>query len=199
MARKFKEARQMRKLTAVEASEKLGVSQPALSAWESGRKSPTVENLIGMAELYGVTTDYLLGRSNEPKGITENRALTAEELRIRNGQPVWSERHGWLLVDAAACCLLRADGTKLPLLDSGELYPMPFAFAEANLAEKKPLRREELTPNISVWVEPISPDSTLRNELRGWFRIYDTFAENEVGNRFTLSSYTAKWLAFSEG
>ena len=32
MARKFKEARQMRKLTAVEASEKLGVSQPALSA-----------------------------------------------------------------------------------------------------------------------------------------------------------------------
>ena len=150
-----------------------------------------------MAELYGVTTDYLLGRSNEPQGMTENRALTAEELRIRNSQPVWSERHGWLLVDAAACCLLRADGGKLPLLDSGELYPMPFAFAEARPVEQKPLRREELTPGISVWVEPISPDADLRNELRGWYRIYDTFAENEVGNHFPICRYNSNWLAFT--
>ena len=92
MARKFKEARQMMKLTAVEAADRLGVSQAALSSWESGRKSPTIENLIGMADIYGVTTDYLLGRSNEPQGISDNRALTAKELRIRNGMPVWSER-----------------------------------------------------------------------------------------------------------
>ena len=68
MARKFKEARQLKKLTGVEAAEQLGVSQPALTAWENGRKTPTVENLIAMANLYGVTTDFLLGRSNEPQG-----------------------------------------------------------------------------------------------------------------------------------
>ncbi|MBR4132323.1 MAG: helix-turn-helix transcriptional regulator, partial [Oscillospiraceae bacterium] len=117
MARKFREARQMNKLTVVEAAEKLGIKQPSLSAWENGSRTPTVDNLIAMAELYGVTTDYLLGRAKEPQGNLENRALTAEELRIRNGMPVWSGRYGWLLVDAGAGFLLRPDGAKVPLLD----------------------------------------------------------------------------------
>ena len=118
MARQFKEARQMKKLTAVEAAEHLGVTKAALSSWESGKKSPTVENLIALAELYGVTTDYLLGRTSEPQSDPGSRALTTEELRVRNGQPVWSERHGWLLVDAGAGFLLRSDGAKLPLLNT---------------------------------------------------------------------------------
>ena len=196
MARKFKEARQMHKLTIAEAAERLGVSSAALSTWESGKKSPTLDNLIGMAELYGVTTDYLLGRSNEPHGNSGTRALAPEELRIRNGMPVWSERHGWLLVDAATSCLLRSDGAKLPLLDAGELFVVAPAYAEASLPQRSVLRRDELKSGISVWVEPISTDAGLRNELRGWYRICDTFAENDVGNRFALSSYTAKWLAF---
>ena len=52
MARLFKEARQMHKLTIAEAAEQHGVSSAALSTWESGKKSPTLGNLIGMAELY---------------------------------------------------------------------------------------------------------------------------------------------------
>lgn len=188
----------MYKLTIAEAADQLGVSSAALSTWESGKKSPTLDNLIGMAELYGVTTDYLLGRTNEPQGNSGSHALSPEEIRIRNGMPVWSERHGWLLVDTAASCLLRSDGTKLPLLDAGELFMTEPANAKAPLPEKKPLRREDLTPGRSVWVEPISPDADMRNELRGWYRIYDTFAENDVGNRFPLSSYTARWLAYTE-
>ena len=198
MARKFREARQMKKLTAGEAAERLGVTKAALSSWESGKKSPTVENLIGMAELYGVTTDYLLGRASEPQSDLGSRALTAEELRVRNGQPVWSERHGWLLVDAGAGFLLRSDGAKLPLLEAGELFQMPSAFAVDMTLERAPLRREDLAPGISVWVEPISTDPALRAELRGQYQIGETFAENDVGNRFPLSSYTARWLAFQE-
>lgn len=198
MARKFKEARQMHKLTIAEAADRLGVSSAALSTWESEKKSPTLDNLIGMAELYGVTTDYLLGRASEPQSDPGSRALTAEELRVRNSQPVWSERHGWLLVDPGAGFLLRSDGVKLPLLDAGELFQMPPAFATDPTPERTPLRREDLTPGISVWVEPISPDSALRAELRGRYQIGETFAENDVGNRFSLSSYTARWLAFQE-
>ena len=198
MARRFKEARQMHKLTIADAAERLGVSSAALSTWESGKKSPTLDNLIGMAELYGVTTDYLLGRSNEPHGNSGTQALAPEELRIRNGMPVWSERHGWLLVDATASCLLRSDGTRLPLLDAGELFVAEPAYAAAPLPQRSALRRDELKPGTSVWVEPISPDAGLRDELRGWYRIYDTFAENDVGHRFPLSSYTARWLAFAE-
>ena len=39
----------------------LGVSQPTLSAWEGERKNPSVESLIQMSELYGVSMDFLLG------------------------------------------------------------------------------------------------------------------------------------------
>ena len=35
----------------------LGVSQPTLSAWEGERKNPSVESLIQMSELYGVSRD----------------------------------------------------------------------------------------------------------------------------------------------
>lgn len=38
----------------------LGVSQPTLSAWEGERKNPSVESLIQMSELYGVSVDFLL-------------------------------------------------------------------------------------------------------------------------------------------
>ena len=61
MPRRYKEARQAKKIKLTDAADILGVSQPALSAWEGERKSPTIDNLIRMAEEYEVSTDYLLG------------------------------------------------------------------------------------------------------------------------------------------
>lgn len=40
----------------------LGVKAPSVSNWESGKTLPTADNLIALANLYGVTIDYLLGR-----------------------------------------------------------------------------------------------------------------------------------------
>lgn len=53
MSRQFKAARKANHLKLNEAADKLGVSQPTLSSWESGRKTPTVDNLIKMATPYG--------------------------------------------------------------------------------------------------------------------------------------------------
>ena len=49
-----------------------------------------------------------------------------------------------------------------------------------------------------MWVEPISPDSLLRDELRGWYHRKDQYVENEYGNRFYLDTYDAKWLGFEK-
>lgn len=55
MPRKFKEAQQINKLKVIEAAAKLGISQPTLSAWGGGkRKSPGLDHLENMANLYGV-------------------------------------------------------------------------------------------------------------------------------------------------
>jgi len=67
MPKQFKTARQINKLKVIEAAEKLGISQPTLSAWEGERKSPSIDSLENMANLYGVTTDFLLGRSDNQR------------------------------------------------------------------------------------------------------------------------------------
>ena len=61
MPRQFKQARNINKLKMTDAASKLGISQPTLSAWEGERRSPSIESLEHMADLYGVTTDFLLG------------------------------------------------------------------------------------------------------------------------------------------
>lgn len=43
----------------------LSVSPSAVSRWESGEKSPSIENIVKLAEFFNVSTDYLLGLTNE--------------------------------------------------------------------------------------------------------------------------------------
>lgn len=60
MPRQFKAARKLNHLKVTEAAQRLQVSQPTLSAWEGERKSPNLENLEKMADLYSVTAYFLL-------------------------------------------------------------------------------------------------------------------------------------------
>lgn len=71
-------------------------------------------------------------------------------------------------------------------------------FADPASPQGQPLSRLELHPQREVWLEPISCDTHLREELRGWYRIKSRWAENEYGNRFYLDTYGAKWLAFDK-
>lgn len=192
--RNFRAARQMKKIKVNEAAEKLGVSQPALSSWESGRKSPTLENPEKMAELYEVSTDYLLG-INESK--LSSLAITQEHLRVLNGKPVWSENHGWMLVNDSAEYLISANGKQIAFNCAGELKYTATCYSEGAVPMSPPLTRSEVCSQTEVWVEPISPDSDLREHLRGWYQVKERFVENEYGAKFSLDSYGAKWLAFN--
>lgn len=197
MPKQFKKARQINNLKVIEAAEKLGISQPTLSAWEGERKSPSIENLENMAELYGVTTDFLLGKTDE---LEPNRTapIDAATLPIMHDKPVWSSEYGWLLVNAIDKVLVGLNGISVPFSDSRELYSLPQLFSEASLPEGRPLNLSELKEADSVWVEPISLDSELRRELCGWYHHRDRYFENEYGNRFYLDTYNSKWLAFNK-
>ena len=160
----------------------LGVSQPTLSAWEGERKNPSVESLIQMSELYGVSVDFLLG-------LPEDRYHRADML-----QPIPPEA-----LPAFHDTPVFSSGMRLSLADAAEVYVLPPAFATPGAAVSMPLRRDELTGYDCVWVEPISMDAALRDELRGWYHIKRRFVENEVGQRFYFDFYGAKWLAFPNG
>lgn len=197
MPRKFKEARQINKLKVIEAAANLGVSQPTLSAWERERKSPGLDHLENMADLYGVSTDYLLGLS-EQGGGDSSVPITAKSLIVFHGKPVWSAEHGWMLVNAIDRVLLLPDGRTIPFADCGQLFASAQLFSESALPDSTPLTLSEVREREQIWLEPISPDSELRNELRGWYQVQARFVQNEYGNRFYLDTYGAKWLAFDK-
>lgn len=46
----------------------LGVSQPTVSDWESGRKIPSAKSTSKLADYFQVPIDYLLGRESAPDG-----------------------------------------------------------------------------------------------------------------------------------
>lgn len=51
-------------------ADKLGIKSNTLSGYENGTRSPDPDMLIALAKLYNVTTDYLLGKSDNPS-LTE--------------------------------------------------------------------------------------------------------------------------------
>ena len=59
------ELRKLNKLTQLELAEKLNYSDKAISKWERGESLPDVEILCQIADLYGVTLDYLVTKDHE--------------------------------------------------------------------------------------------------------------------------------------
>ena len=53
-----------------ELAEQLSVSRQSISKWESAQAIPDIQKIIKMAELFGVTTDYLLKDEIEPEVVS---------------------------------------------------------------------------------------------------------------------------------
>lgn len=62
---RIKELRKERKWSQKELGEKVEVSESFISKVESGKKQPSREVTAKIAEIFNVTTDFLLGRSDE--------------------------------------------------------------------------------------------------------------------------------------
>lgn len=62
----FRSLREQKKLTRKELSEFTKASHDQIYNWETGRGEPDASTLSRLAEFFGVTTDYLLGRVSSP-------------------------------------------------------------------------------------------------------------------------------------
>ena len=62
---RIKELRVAHGLTQVEFAKCLSVSKQAVSNWENNNIQPSIDMLLKIADYFGVSTDYLLGRSND--------------------------------------------------------------------------------------------------------------------------------------
>lgn len=60
---RIKELRAAKSLSQAELANKLGVMQHTVSKYENNVKRPSFEVLILLADVFDVSTDYLLGRT----------------------------------------------------------------------------------------------------------------------------------------
>ncbi len=70
---RIRQLRSERGINQKELGDAVGVSKQSVSNWENGNIMPSVDLLIRLADVFGVSTDYLLGR-------TEKRTINVEGL-----------------------------------------------------------------------------------------------------------------------
>jgi transcriptional regulator with XRE-family HTH domain len=63
---RLKTIRENADLSQAALAAKLGVKQSTVGGWESGNREPNFDTLLKIADLFGVSVDYLLGRVESP-------------------------------------------------------------------------------------------------------------------------------------
>lgn len=76
---RLRELRGEKGLTLIDVSSFLGLTPQVLSRYERGDREPDLNTLIMLANYYGVSIDYLLGRENEFGQIITNLDLSERE------------------------------------------------------------------------------------------------------------------------
>lgn len=110
LAEKITEERKKNGWSQEEMADKLGVSRQAVSKWESAQSIPDLQRVIQMAELFGVSTDYLLRDEmspapyeGEPMAPSSVRRVSLEEA---NAFLDMKRRIAPRIADATALCIL---------------------------------------------------------------------------------------------
>lgn len=86
LSERLKKLRKERGMYQKEVCEKIGIAQNTLSGYENGDRTPSPKIIKKLAELYGVTTDYLMGNDMSmadleeefPEGVQVLRRATKE-------------------------------------------------------------------------------------------------------------------------
>lgn len=87
LARRMKDLRLSVGKNQEDLAEFLNLDRAAISQYESGKRTPDAEKLSKIADFYNTTTDYLLGRTTNPKSLSsdntdEFRPTPEDELLI---------------------------------------------------------------------------------------------------------------------
>lgn len=65
-AERLKSMRQSKGITQKQLGEAIGASERGIQNYELGQSKPKFEIIVALADYFDVSTDYLLGRSDDP-------------------------------------------------------------------------------------------------------------------------------------
>lgn len=77
---RIKDLREKLNMTQTALARRLGLSRSAVNAWEMGVSIPSVPYLLQLWELFRVSVDYLLGRSQ--REMVDMSDLSCEEKQV---------------------------------------------------------------------------------------------------------------------
>lgn len=77
---RLKQLRKDKKVTQVQLATHLGYFHSAVVKWEKGECEPSFDILVKIADYFGVTLDYLLGR-NEIAPLTETQQALFDKIQ----------------------------------------------------------------------------------------------------------------------
>ena len=77
LGERVKSLRQERNISQVKLKDKLSMSLDMISSIEMGRKKPSLETLVKLADVLNCSTDYLLGRTNKKEPSSKNEDSSA--------------------------------------------------------------------------------------------------------------------------
>ena len=89
MKNRIRALRTEKNITQLRLSMELEVAQETISAYEKGKHAPSLKSLIKLADLFDVSIDYLVGRSDVRKmerrdALLEDEALLLSRFRSLN-------------------------------------------------------------------------------------------------------------------
>lgn len=69
IGKRIKELRKEMDCTQNKLADVLGITQDSISLWENGKRIPDTQYIVALAQFFDVTSDYLLGLSNDPSNV----------------------------------------------------------------------------------------------------------------------------------
>ncbi len=77
VARNITELRLLNNMTQLDLAQKLNYSDKTISKWERGESTPDINVLVNIADIFGVSLDYLVRSENIDEQVTKNRLETS--------------------------------------------------------------------------------------------------------------------------
>ena len=113
LSEKIAEERKKNGWSQEELAEKLSVSRQAVSKWESASSVPDLQKLLRMAEIFEVSTDYLLKDEMGKEEVEKISDYRTEDTVYRNVSMEeanhfleWKRKNAVILAGAVALCIM---------------------------------------------------------------------------------------------
>ena len=148
-AQTFKKYRKSMGYTQQEVAEKLLVTTQAVSKWETGVGNPDISLLVPIADLFGITTDALLGNAKKSKEELSSEIKSINSLWNcdKEKSDNYGERYGKLY------CLLKSNPNSIELLRS--LLNLSLEWLSACSMELNDNKKKEIVCNAEKFAEKL--------------------------------------------